>query len=202
MQKPEKRQKRYEETRDQLLEIAWAEFAENGYAQAATENIVRKAGVTRGALYYHFKDKSALFRAVVELAHSKILDRIETAALTAPSLTEGLQHGCLAFLKVCEDPDIQRIALIDGPSVLGWAEWRKIDAEYGFGSLAEGLKEAKRQNLLKDGADPIAVTHLLSGAMNEAVLALTNPDLSKTKRAQLRKSMAAALLAMLAAFEK
>ncbi|WP_161973646.1 TetR/AcrR family transcriptional regulator [Hwanghaeella grinnelliae] len=198
---PEKRQKRYEETRDQLLEVAWAEFAANGFAQTSTENVVREAGVTRGALYYHFKDKTDMFRAVVDLAHIRILSRIEDASASAPSITEGLRRGCLAFLDACSSPDIRQIALIDGPSVLGWAEWREIDTKHGFGALRDGLTEAKRQKALRADADPMALAYLLSGAMNEAALALSDPELSKTRRSNLRRSMEAALLSMLAAFE-
>ncbi len=197
---PTKRQKRYEETRDQLLEVAWAEFAEKGYAHAATENIVHKAGVTRGALYYHFKDKAEMFRAVIELAHIRILDRIEAAALSAPSIGAGMRQGCLAFLDACTDPAIRQIALIDGPSVLGWAEWRRIDARYGFGSLCAGLEEAKKQGMLRGETDPTALAYLLSGAMNESALALSDPELSKAKRAKLRRALEASLLAMLATF--
>jgi len=196
-----KRQKRYEETRDQLLEVAWAEFAENGFAQTSTEQVVREAGVTRGALYYHFKDKTDMFRAVVELAHARILTHIQDASVSAPSITEGLRLGCLAFLEACSSPDIRQIALIDGPSVLGWAVWRKIDAENGFGALCDGLKEAKRQKTLRAETDPVALAYLLSGAMNEAALALSDPQLSKSQRGKLRRAMEAALLSMLAAFE-
>jgi AcrR family transcriptional regulator len=197
----EKRQKRYEETRDQLIEVAWAEFAENGFAQTSTEHVVREAGVTRGALYYHFKDKTDMFRAVVELAHARILTRIHDASASAPSITEGLRRGCLAFLEACSSPDIRQIALIDGPSVLGWAEWRKIDADNGFGALCDGLKEARRQKALRVGTDPMALAYLLSGAMNEAALALSDPELSKIQRDKLRRAMEAALLSILAAFE-
>ena len=193
----EKRQKRYEETRDRLMDVAWSEFAVEGYARAATETIVAKAGMTRGALYYHFKDKAELFRAVVELAHIRILGRIEAAAASAPTVREGLRSGCLAFIAASADPAIRQIALIDGPAVLGWAEWRKIDARYGFGSLCAGLEEANRQGMLKTVIDPIAAAYLLSGAMNEAALALSDTSLSKAKRNRMRRSMEEALLVML-----
>lgn len=202
MRVPEKRQKRYEQTRDHLLETAWGQFAQFGFAQTGTEEIVAKAGVTRGALYYHFKDKSDLFRAVVELAHARILKRIDTAAQAEPSISEGLRQGCLAFLDACADPEIRQIALIDGPAVLGWSAWREIDAEYGFGSLCAGLKVAKRQGVLREDTDAMALAYLLSGAMNEAALALSDPDLSKPRRAKMRRSMSDTLLTMLAAFEK
>lgn len=57
---------RSEATRRQLISVARAEFAAKGYADAATESIVKTAKVTRGALYHHYKDKRELFCAVVE----------------------------------------------------------------------------------------------------------------------------------------
>src|SRR5918997_4373477 len=53
-------------TRRALLDAAREQFAEVGYHGASAEEIVRRAGVTRGAMYHHFEDKRGLFRAVVE----------------------------------------------------------------------------------------------------------------------------------------
>src|ERR1700754_1265578 len=60
------REERAEATRTQLLTAAHALFAEHGYASVGTEDVVRAAGLTRGALYHHFADKKALFAAVFE----------------------------------------------------------------------------------------------------------------------------------------
>jgi AcrR family transcriptional regulator len=46
-----------ERTRRALLDAAWELFAEHGYAKTSTEEVVRRAAVTSGALYYHFRDK-------------------------------------------------------------------------------------------------------------------------------------------------
>ena len=51
-------------TRTELLRVARELFAARGYADVGTEEIVRGAHVTRGALYHHFEDKRDLFRAV------------------------------------------------------------------------------------------------------------------------------------------
>jgi AcrR family transcriptional regulator len=66
---PDKRRTQAEraaETRDALIAAARPLFASPGFADVALETIVRDAGVTRGALYHHFADKTELFAAVLE----------------------------------------------------------------------------------------------------------------------------------------
>ena len=55
-----------EATRNALLDAAEAVFLEQGVSRTSLEQIARHAGMTRGALYWHFKDKDALFEAVRE----------------------------------------------------------------------------------------------------------------------------------------
>ena len=126
---------RSEQTRRVLLDVARRLFAEHGYAGTATEQVVRRAGVTRGALYYHFRDKRDLFRAVVEDLQQELLQRIQEEAAAPDDPWERLRAGLHTFLDACQEPAVQRIILLDAPSVLGWAEWRALDARYGFGLL-------------------------------------------------------------------
>ena len=59
-----------EKTRALFLELASEEFKTYGYANASTNRIVEKSGMARGSLYYHFKDKKAMFYAVyIETMH-------------------------------------------------------------------------------------------------------------------------------------
>lgn len=119
--------------------MARQEFSERGYAGASTEEIVRAAGVTRGALYHHFSGKPGLFLAVFEAAQQEINERIVRAAETTTDPWQNLVRGCRAFLEACIDPQLQQIVIIDAPAVLGWAVWRQVDAEYGLNSLRFSL---------------------------------------------------------------
>lgn len=157
------------ETTARLLAIARVQFAEHGYAQAATESIVRLAGVTRGALYHYFDSKEGLFRAVVAAVQHDVARKVAAAAADCDDPWEQLRAGCRAFLRACLEPDVQRILLLDGPAVLGWEAWRALDAEHAMRLLAAGIDELVAQGRIQSISAP-AVTHLLSGAMNEAVL--------------------------------
>lgn len=60
------RQERAERTRRAVIEAAASVFAERGYAAATIAEILDRAGVTKGALYFHFDSKQALARGVIE----------------------------------------------------------------------------------------------------------------------------------------
>src|SRR5258706_6686773 len=67
---------RSEATRQALVRAARSLFGARGYADVGTEEIVRAAGVTRGALYHQFHDKAGLFAAVAEEVEAEITGRI------------------------------------------------------------------------------------------------------------------------------
>src|SRR5690348_7718536 len=156
---------RSEATRGALIATARELFAQRGYAGVGTEEIVRAAGVTRGALYHHFAGKTELFEAVYEEVERELLASI--AASAASGATDPLQvlrAGAVAFFDACEDPAVQQISLIDAPSVLGWERWREIGMRYALGLVQEVLGEAMAAGLVAtQPIEPLA--HLLLGAI-------------------------------------
>ena len=128
-------------TRAALLKAARTIFAEQGYAAAATEEIVRRAKVTRGALYHHFEDKRSLFDAVASEVAREIAEKIDAMTPMDDPL-KALIVGTGAFLDACLDPAVRRIYLIDAPAVLGWHRWREIDAPHG---VLRGWSIARRR---------------------------------------------------------
>src|SRR5215471_8200206 len=103
---------RSEATRRQLVTAARALFGARGYADVGTEEIVRAAGVTRGALYHQFRDKADLFTAVAEEIEAEVAERIATGAAEATSdPLAGLRVGARLFLDACAEPEVERITL-------------------------------------------------------------------------------------------
>src|SRR5712691_2803501 len=98
-----------EATRAALIGAARELFAERGYAGVGTEEIVRAAGVTRGALYHHYDGKRELLEAVYEQIEREITERIASEALSARDPVEALRAGAGAFLDHCLEPEVQRI---------------------------------------------------------------------------------------------
>lgn len=62
------------ETRQHILDVAMRLFSQQGVSATSLAQIAQAAGVTRGAIYWHFKDKSDLFGEIWELSESSISD--------------------------------------------------------------------------------------------------------------------------------
>jgi AcrR family transcriptional regulator len=158
---------RSQATRRQLVRSARALFGARGFAGVGTEEIVRAAGVTRGALYHQFRDKADLFAAVAEEVEAEIAERIAVGTGTAADPVEALRAGARLFLDVCAEPEVERIILLDAPAVLGWEAWRDLAGRHGLGLVQLGLRSAIDAGAIVP--QPIApLAHVLIGALDEA----------------------------------
>ena len=159
------------ETREALIAAARPLFAAQGFAEVALETIVRTAGVTRGALYHHFSDKTELFAAVFEQVEGEVAARM-SEAIAASNQTdpvEVMRLGAVFWLDACSDPEVQRIVLVDAPAVLGWTRWTEIGNRYNVGLVRALLTNAVETGRIPP--QPIEATVLtVLGAMREATL--------------------------------
>ncbi len=156
-------------TRAKLIRAARKLFASKGYAAVGTEEIVRRAGVTRGALYHQFSSKEDLFLAVYEQVEQGLTQRVAGTLVEVTSPFDAMRAGIRAFLEACRAPEVQRIVLIDGPAVLGWERWREVAERNGLGLIEAVLKAAIEAGEIAELA-PELLAHLLMGALDEAAL--------------------------------
>jgi AcrR family transcriptional regulator len=189
------REERAEATRAQLLDVAAELFASRGYAAVGTEDVVRQAGLTRGALYHHFADKRELFAAVHERVEQELVaalgERMAAARDTATPV-ELLIIGMRSFLDACVHPAVLRISLLDGPTVLGWARWREVGERYGLGLVIGGLEFAMQAGeLRRQDVRPLA--HLLLAALSEAAQLIAHAEHPELARAEVEPAMLALL---------
>jgi AcrR family transcriptional regulator len=158
-------------TRDALVAAARRLFAAQGFAEVPTDAIVAEAGVTRGALYHQFADKTALFDAVLGAVEADIARRLaqDVAAAGITDPVDAMRHTVRTWLTICVEPEIRRIALVDGPSVVGWSRWREVCQQYVFG-LAEALLAGgiAAGRIRAQPVRPLA--HVLMGASDEAAM--------------------------------
>jgi AcrR family transcriptional regulator len=174
---------RSEATRQLLVTAARALFGARGYATVGTEEIVRAAGVTRGALYHQFRDKADLFAAVAEEVEAEIADRIAAAAGAAADPVEALRAGARQFLDACAEPEVERIILLDAPAVLGWEAWRDLAGRYGLGLVQLALQSAMDAGaIVPQPVVPLA--HVLVGAIDECALYVARAEHPAAAREQ------------------
>lgn len=186
-------------TRARLVTAARELFAERPYAEVGTEEIVRRAEVTRGALYHHFADKRDLFRAVHAQMEAELVEEIQRrlarAADAGVDPIEGLREGVRSYLDACADPSFARITLVDAPAVLGWEEWRRIDEEYALRLIVAGLSGAMEAGALRrQPVQPLA--QLFLGTMGEAGLLIANAADPKRTRVEIEEALNAWLEGM------
>jgi AcrR family transcriptional regulator len=176
---------RSEATRAVLIGAARELFGERGYGDVGTEEIVGRAGVTRGALYHQFDDKRDLFRAVVVSLEEQVIARVALEATTgAATAGEVLRKVVGAWLDVCEDPVVNRILLLDAPGVLGWEEWRAIGEQFGLGTAMALLGQAMDEgSIARQPVRPLA--HVVIGALDEAALYVARAEDRATARSEM-----------------
>jgi AcrR family transcriptional regulator len=159
-----------EATRAKLLAAARELFGARGYAAVGTEEVVRAAGVTRGALYHQFADKQALFRALVEQVEQEVIaSSARRMAEHADDMLAAFKAGCRGWLEACAEPQVERILLLDAPAVLGLELWREIGEQHGLGVVKASLEHGMSTGALRPApVDPLA--HVIIGALDEAAL--------------------------------
>lgn len=170
------RAQRGEATRAALIAAARELFVSKGYFATGTEEIVARARVgTRGALYHHFADKQALFRAVFEAVEEDLLTRAASTTSAAKTAWDQLVTGLQGFLTAAVEPEVQRIILVDGPAVLGWNNWRELEGHYGITVIEAALEAAIEEGSLKTRRRR-ELAHLILAAVDEAALLIAHSD--------------------------
>jgi AcrR family transcriptional regulator len=162
-------------TRERLIEAGRGQFGARGYDGASLDAILAAAGVKRGALYHHFESKQELFDAVLDREIAQIAARIAKAAGAATDPVESLRIGCRTWLRMALDPEVQRIVLLDPPSVVGWTRWRELDEVHTLGGLRRNLELIADQGRLADG-DIDLFAHMVLASLSEAALLIASAE--------------------------
>ncbi len=98
-------------TRDSILDAAEKLFVEQGVSRTTLQHIATAAGVTRGAIYWHFDDKGALFNAMMERAilpleaEMQVLDQVESD----DPLVDLRNHMLAVLHRTVNDPGARRV---------------------------------------------------------------------------------------------
>lgn len=160
------------DTRDALIAAAREIFVANGFAHASTPEIVRKASLTRGALYHYFENKTDLFRAVVTQEAKIVARDVSFASPASDTPQKAMMEGARAYFEAMKVAGRSKLLLIEGPSVLGADEMSRIDAATGAPALREGLANIARAEGINLPLD--ALSELLAAMFDRAAFAISN----------------------------
>jgi AcrR family transcriptional regulator len=162
-------------------------WGERGYAEVSTPEIAEAAGVTRGAMYHQFPDKTALFISVLEAVETDVMARLAAAvgAAMPPTPADVLHAAADAWLDIAAEPEVRQLVLLDAPNILGWAGFREISLRYGLGMTEQMLTAAIAAGQLKpQPVRPLAT--VMIGALDEAAMSIANADDSTAEKEQVR----------------
>ncbi|CAA9214570.1 MAG: Transcriptional regulator, AcrR family [uncultured Acidimicrobiales bacterium] len=151
------RARQAEETRQLLISVARDLFTERGYAATSIEDVIRRAGVARGALYHHFSGKDVLFRAVYDAVVADAVAKVMAAALAVPEPWGAVRAGLSAFLDACLEPTFRRIVVLDSVSVLQHEVW-------------DGGIEQNELPMLRTVLTPLVASNVLPGVRVEPLV--------------------------------
>ena len=189
---PGKRAAQGRATRDQLIEVATRLFAEHGYEGTSIEAVLSAAGVSRGALYHHFAGKEALFEAVVSAVSGQVTVELAEAVRGCADPLDAMRTAAIAWIDLAADPVIQRVVLVDAPSVLGWDRWRAMDDGRTLGAM-----RAMLQAISDSGRLPAELvgpfSHMILAALDEIVMVIARAPDSTAAVAEGRMAVQALL---------
>lgn len=177
------------------MAAARGEFGSRGYADTSVDDIVARAGVTKGAFYHHFEGKKEIFVEVFEevereVSRAAFVVHLEHRPFQPPEgrspqersrailrfvgqtneeVWQLLRERCRRYLELHTDPQVKQIALVDARWVLPWSEWQTIKEEQGVVLLRADLRRTSQRGLLKPLPLP-TLALLLQGALNEACM--------------------------------
>jgi AcrR family transcriptional regulator len=176
-----------EATRRGLIAAARKLFGEQGYAGTSVDEVVRAAGVTKGALYHHFRDKDDLFRAVAEQVKLDVTATAAESYFDDSDNDDPLQRVHRLFIAMVDahlDPAVQRISIIDARSVFDAATRRDLATRYEASLIRGAFRGAMRAGAIEQ--QPLGpLAHILAGALAEACALIAEADNKDAARAEV-----------------
>jgi AcrR family transcriptional regulator len=177
-----------EATRLAVLAAARWSFGKKGYAQTSVDEIAAAARVTKGAVYHHFADKEALFRAVHSEVEAEAQARAAAARDPKQSPIDQIVAVVNAYLDVALDEEIRRITLIDGPALLGLEPDGPADQQAGHVDLRLFIATAIARGQIVD-LDPDLLAYLIGGLALQGGLLIARAGDPDATRAALGRAL-------------
>jgi AcrR family transcriptional regulator len=115
---PSGRAARAAERRQAIVDAALDEFIARGFTATRLDDVAKRAGVAKGTIYLHFKDKEALFEELIRTAIVPVVDRLTTPPPLTGSVRDALEGFARTFIQevaATRRTDIIRLIIAEGP---------------------------------------------------------------------------------------
>jgi AcrR family transcriptional regulator len=185
-----RREEHKELTRQAVIDAAAAPFAAGGFTTTTIDEIARAARVSKGAVYYHFADKAALFEAVFRDRQAHVLGIVETVSERRSDPWDRLDAALGAYVEVVAGDAELRSLMAQAPIALGPERRLEIDDDLGLTAVLSALGRLQADGRLHRQAPPMLARMLLAAAREAAMTAGRSSE-----PATARREAASALIA-------
>ncbi|MDP3438757.1 MAG: TetR family transcriptional regulator [Azonexus sp.] len=196
-----------EKTHKDLIDAARQVFHQCGVSRSTLEKIAKAAGVTRGAVYWHFKDKAALFFAMREDVFIPMVERTDSFLFSAAyeNPLDAIEASLKEFFRVLEDCSVVREVFEIMISRCEYVdEFASVQEEVGrpahefLRKIESVYQRAAEKGMLREGLDPTqaardtwaftsGILHLLLGCQMGRGLDQQIPEMISTHMALRRR---------------
>jgi AcrR family transcriptional regulator len=164
------RQARSEATRRKIITSAVELFNEIGYPATGLGDIIERAEMTKGALYYHFDSKESLATAIIEEGSTRLADAFHNITTSSAPALEGIIHGLFVVADLMITDQIAR----SGTQLLrAFGEFNDVAARTYRGwtaEMTERTRQAIEEGDVRAELDPQAIGETIVGSMLGAEL--------------------------------
>ena len=199
-----------EKTRKDIIESARLVFHRDGVSRSTCEKIAKAAGVTRGAIYWHFQDKAEIFLAMRADVFVPMVERTDAILLSEAfdNPLDAIEGSLKEFFRVLDDCAVVREVFEIMISRCEYVdEFASVQEEVGrpayvfLEKMERIYRRAADKGYLRDGLDPVATArdtwaftsgllHLMLGCQKGSSLEQQIPQMISTHMAMRRKSAA------------
>lgn len=172
-------------TRAAIIKAAQQLFGDPGFDATKIDDIAANAGVAKGAVYHHFKNKNEIFEAVFDQVSSEIVAAMVNDIEPADGSLKTLTHSMKRFFDLCAPAHVSRIMLLDGPAVLGHGDWQRLDAQHFGGLVTQALKDAMDTGAIKQQPVEPLSRILLGGIQAAAIDCAAQRDFEEAAKSYL-----------------
>lgn len=162
-------QQRSDSTRSLILKAFRRSFLEKGFEKTTTSAVLSEIGLSKGALYHHFRSKTEILRALYEAEVEDLLERASRQMGSNDPPLKQLKSASMAWIEAASEPSVAKMIFKVGPSGLGYETVRAIESDQALRRINSLIRAAIKKGDIETD-EPELVASLLNALIGDAVL--------------------------------